>query len=108
MCREVHADSEEAGHQGPPGTCESWSLTRSEVPQLVWWTVGDLIGRFLYLLVPGSDAAASRLEVTLALGVIPDIMLLGGKVYPYTSLYQVTSLSDRAVQQVQWPHHAGV
>ena len=51
----------------------------------MWWTVGDLIGRFLYLLVPGSDAAASRLEVTLALGVIPNIMLLGGKVYPYTA-----------------------
>lgn len=51
----------------------------------MWWTVGDLIGRFLYLLVPGSDAA-SRLEVTLALGVIPNIMLLGGKVYSYTSL----------------------
>ena len=23
-----------------------------QVPQLVWWTVGDLIGRFLYLLAP--------------------------------------------------------
>ena len=48
-------------------TLKRLGIRDHQVPQLVWWTVGDLIGRFLYLLV------------TLALGVIPNIMLLGGK-----------------------------
>lgn len=43
-------------------TLKKLGIRDHQVPQLVWWTVGDLIGRFLYLLV------------TLALGVIPNVM----------------------------------
>lgn len=43
-------------------TLKKLGIRDHQVPQLVWRTVGDLIGRFLYLLV------------TLALGVIPNVM----------------------------------
>lgn len=43
-------------------TLKRLGIRDHQVPQLVWWTMGDLMGRFMYLLV------------TLALGVIPNLM----------------------------------
>ncbi|CAJ1461602.1 unnamed protein product [Effrenium voratum] len=44
------------------GTLKKLGIRDHQVPQLVWWTLGDLLGRFMYLLV------------TMAMGVIPHIM----------------------------------
>ena len=55
---QVHDNPEKARHSGSPGCFALLACGRTlctgrpvaQVPQLVWWTAGDLIGRFMYLL----------------------------------------------------------
>lgn len=60
-----------------------------QVPQLVWWTAGDLIGRFMYLLV------------SMAMGVLPQLMfnvplmLLASR---FASVEQQKSLKSSSVK----------
>ena len=59
-------------------------LDALEVPQLVWWTVGDLIGRFLYLLVPWQSIATQQV-----IYIYMYILYTYNKVYRSIILYQV-------------------
>ncbi|CAE7743536.1 SCT1 [Symbiodinium sp. CCMP2592] len=70
-------------------TLKKLGIRDHQVPQLVWWTAGDLIGRFMYLLV------------SMAMGVLPQLMfnvplmLLASR---FASVEQQKSLKSSSVK----------
>ncbi|CAE7657983.1 unnamed protein product [Symbiodinium pilosum] len=75
--------------EGYMQTLKKLGIRDHQVPQLVWWTVGDLIGRFLYLLF------------TMAMGCLPQLMfnvplmLLSNR---FASVEQQKSLKSSSVK----------
>jgi len=75
--------------EGYMQTLKRLGIRDHQVPQLVWWTAGDLFGRFLYLLV------------AMAMGIIPQlmfnvpIMLVANR---YATVEQQKSLKSSSVK----------